>query len=173
MAELDKIIDMIFQSLDKLYCNDSYLIKNSNGIRNNHVSERGIVFRFGIYFDSIAQIEFPILNVDSEYNRNQGDLKRLPSRQNGSYPDLILHKRGTNSNNILVVEFKPWWDNHQDEDKKKIEDFCNKEGEYAFNYGVLILLGKKRDEVIVNLYNENNWKELKQTDGSILYRSRL
>lgn len=87
-------------------------------------------------------------------------MKRLPNRQHGSYPDLILHERGTNNNNFLVIEFKTWWDSNQDDDKNKIEDFCDPLGEYRYKYGVLILFGKRREEAIVKIYYENTWEEM-------------
>lgn len=74
---------------------------------------------------------------------------------------MILHERGTNNINFLVIEFKTWWDSNQMDDMRKIEAFCDQSGEYGYKYGVIILLGKKRDEVLVKLYNENKWEEMK------------
>ena len=54
-------------------------------------------------------------------------------------PDLIIHKRGTNENNLLVLEFKTWWNNDQAEDKKRIELFKR---ELKYQYGATILIGK-------------------------------
>jgi hypothetical protein len=124
MHELKQLIRAISISLDKLYSKDEYLIINNNHYRYSHVSERGIVFRFGIYFDEIIREIYPLFNVDAEYNRNKNDLKRLPNRRNGSYPDLILNERGSNNNNTIVLEFKPWLDSNQTQDKEKIESFC-------------------------------------------------
>ena len=160
MTEVKEIQNMLCLALEAVYQKDTYLIHNNNGTIDNHVSERGIVFRYGIYLDEVARTKFPLLNVDTEYNRNRNDLKRLPTRQRGSYPDLILHERGTNNNNFLVIEFKTWWDSNQNDDKSKIEAFCDPLGEYRYKYGVLILFGKRRDEAIVKIYSENNWEEM-------------
>lgn len=92
---------MLVDSLNTLYTKDHYLIWNRRNGSENHVSERGIMFRFGIYFDMLAHVQFPVYNVDSEYNRNLDNPKLLPSWGRGSYPDLILHKRGKNSGNLL------------------------------------------------------------------------
>lgn len=160
MTEVEEILKMRYLALDAVYQKDAYLIHNNTASSDNYVSERGIVFRYGIYLNEVAQSLYPLLNVDTEYNRNRNDLKRLPNRQRGSYPDLILHERGTNSNNFLVIEFKTWWDSNQNDDKSKIEDFCDPLGEYRYKYGVLILFGKRRYEAKVKLYYENTWEEM-------------
>ncbi len=156
MNKLNQLYRAINLALDQLYLKDYYLIFNMNG-HFNHVSERGIVFRFGIYFDELIREIYPLLNVDTEYNRNINDLKRLPNRRNGSYPDLILHKRGINDYNTIVIEFKPWWDVDQNEDKEKIESFCDDFGSYKYKYGALILLAKKREDVKIDIFLQGEW----------------
>lgn len=160
MNELDQLIEVISASLDQLYSKDEYLIFNKNHSRYSHVSERGIVFRFGIYFDEIIRKIYPLLNVDTEYNRNRNDLKRLLNGRNGSYPDLILHERGSNNNNIIVLEFKSWWDANQTHDKNKIELFCDSYGRYNYKHGALILLTKKREDVKIDVFSDGRWSTL-------------
>lgn len=70
MTEVKKTQKMLYSALDAVYQKDAYLIYNNNRIVDNHVSERGIVFRYGIYFDEVARSKFPLLSVDTEYNRN-------------------------------------------------------------------------------------------------------
>lgn len=152
MTDLEKIDGMLSAALDQLYLKDHYLICNKN-------SERGIVFRFGLYFDEIAKIEFPLLNVDTEYNRDISDVKRLKTMPNGVLPDLILHERGTHDNNFLVLEFKSWWNTEQDNDKCKIESLCNQNGKYKYKYGATILLSKTRECVKVKTFSENKWDD--------------
>lgn len=160
MNEFDQLIKVISASLNQLYSKDHHLIFNNNRHRFGHVSERGIVFRFGIYFDELTRELYPLLNVDTEYNRNRNDLKRLPNRRNGSYPDLILHKRGSNDYNTIVLEFKPWWDVNQNEDRDKIECFCDEFGRYKYKYGALILLAKKREDVKIDIFSNGTWLTL-------------
>ena len=62
-------------------------------------------------------------------------------------PDLIIHKRGTNENNLLVLEFKAWWNKDQTNDKKRIELFKQ---ELNYQYGATILIGKTLKECKVN-----------------------
>ena len=103
-----------------------------------HSSERSIVHKYAIYFEKLIINELSNnceYCVDVEYNQNIDRLKILTSRPNGAYPDMILHKRGTNDHNILVAEFKTWWNKDKwmwkddkkikyiDEDIKKIKNF--------------------------------------------------
>lgn len=140
------IKECVEKALEELYAKDSYLIANRprGSRRDYHVSERGIVFRFGIYFQQlINETNCRDLNVDVEYNRNMYEKKILPSFSNGTFPDLILHKRGSNDHNILVLEFKTWWNPHTKEDIKKIDQFMDKNGKYHYLVGASIVLYKE------------------------------
>ena len=92
--DIKELTGAINSCLDKLYKNDSYLIFNYSEDERNHVSERSIVFRFGIYFEEFVREKLPGYNLDSEYNRNKADKKFLPSWESGCYPDIIIHKNG-------------------------------------------------------------------------------
>lgn len=139
------IKDAVQEALAKLYEKDSYLIVNhpcGNSI-DFHVSERGIVFRFGIYLQElIAKTPFSSLNLDVEYNRNMYEKKMLPSFANGTFPDLIIHKRGSNDHNILILEFKTWWNHDTTDDEKKIAQFMDVNGSYQYKIGASILLNQ-------------------------------
>jgi hypothetical protein len=147
-SEIQKLIN---SSLDKLYLEDKYLIEhksnNSNNKNKQHVSERAIVFRFGIYLQELVyQSEyFKYYNIDMEYNRNHDDCKSLsnPKWKHGAYPDLIIHKRGSNKSNLLVIEFKTWWNDIQsanNDDKEKLRGF--KQPPYSYQHALFIMLNK-------------------------------
>ena len=129
----------IQKALNKLYKNDEYLIKiySDKYNKDNHVSERGIVFRFGVYLEKYRLKYFPQYDLDVKYNRNINLIKMLNSKP--VKPDLIIHKRGTNENNLLVLEFKAWWNKDQTNDKKRIELFKQ---ELNYQYGATILIAK-------------------------------
>ena len=138
---------LVEQALQKLYEQDSYLIVNHprGNSQDYHVSERGIVFRFGIYLQElIATTPFCEFNLDVEYNRNMYEKKMLPSYANGTFPDLILHKRGRNDGNILILEFKTWWNSDTTDDLKKITQFMDINGIYQYRLGACIVLGKEK-----------------------------
>lgn len=135
------------KALEDLYQNDSYLIINRplGSQQDCHVSERGVVFRFGIYFQArLNDTSFKDYNLDVEYNRNMYEKKMLPSFSNGTFPDLILHKRGSNEENILILEFKTWWNHDTTDDIKKIKQFMDPEGVYRYRMGASIVLNKNK-----------------------------
>lgn len=132
---------LIEKALDKLYKEDYNSLICLN--HEKHVGERACVFRFGIYFSQILKREkqFKGYNLDCEYNRNYDD----PKRRNNGYlmiPDIILHKRGNNDNNIVVIEFKGWWSDvkSQKDDIYKLKELVDPYGKYKYQYGYSIIL---------------------------------
>lgn len=137
------------EALNRLYLEDNSLL-NRSGL------EQSIAFRFGIYFHSLINFHSLIkdtqwlsrLDLDMEYNKNGNDSKRTPSKPNGARPDFILHSRGNNENNVLIIEFKGWWDKRQRvDDRKKLLDFTNPEGGYAYGLGILVEFNKNNFEL--------------------------
>ena len=147
MDEQTRLNTYINMAFIKLYTNDRHLIYNTpiaNRLDkdNHHVGERSIVFRFAHYLQNLIgdDIEFKDYDLDCEYNRNGPETKSLPSFPNGTYPDLIIHKRGTNEHNLLIMEFKTYWNSDQSQDIIKIREFLDQNGEYKFKYGVSVLI---------------------------------
>lgn len=141
---------LIKASLDCLYIYDKYLIVNEPPDNpENHVSERSIVFRFGIYFQHFLSVNplFKDYDLDCEYNRYFYDKKTLPGFKNGVYPDLIIHKRGNMEQNLLVMEFKSWWNCNNQTDTEKIKHFIDPNGSYQYQYGVSIIVKKNEPEL--------------------------
>ncbi len=137
----DELFFCIDNSLREVYLNHYYLIEKK-------VHERSIVFWFGIYFyQCLQKTIYKECDLDFEYNKNLDNVKRTETFLNGTYPDLILHKRGTNEDNILVLEFKPWWNNNSSRDIEKLKDFLNQDGEYRYKFGAFVRFEKERPEV--------------------------
>ena len=131
---------MVNAALDDLYQYDSYLI-------THNLHEQSITFRFALYLHRrLSESQFSEYNLDLEYNKNGNDLKIVRSKQNGARPDLILHKRGNNENNILIIEFKKYHYRRND-DSQKIKDFMDDRDQFRFRYGAFIVLGQYRDTV--------------------------
>lgn len=140
---MDDIMEIVWLALCRVYDEQIYLI-------NNRVSERSIVFWFGIYFHELMQgTEFESLDIDVEYNRNFQDAKRTENFERGTFPDFILHERGSNENNILIIEFKPWWNAGTDDDIIKLGDFTATLSGYNYDIGLSILLGQESPTCIV------------------------
>ncbi len=137
----NNLLQKVDKAIVELYKNDQYLIANK-------VHERSIVFRFGVYFQTILNAtDFSKLSLDIDYNKNHADPKRTTNFPRGLYPDVILHKRGSNDRNILMIEFKTWWGRNIKKDIQKLKDFTNQYGNYRYQIGLSIMLNRKIEDV--------------------------
>lgn len=159
--ELAKAIEEAFK---RLYTNDIYLISTEPEKKKekvdllHHVGERAIVFRFAYYLQKIIDDNclYPDYNLDCEYNRNGDKPKAICSLGKNVYPDLIIHQRGSNDNNLLVMEFKTYWNSDQENDIRKIRAFLeqNEMNLYNYKYGIAVLIGK--NNVKLKLFGKDN-----------------
>ena len=123
------------------------------GLFDVGINERSITHKFAEYL----QQEFPDYNVDCEYNRHGFDKKilEIPKNEYPSwddkeaktvYPDIVIHKRKTNSDNLVVIEVKKSNSSQslRKFDEKKLQVFTNKtygcssEMHYCYDYGLFI-----------------------------------
>lgn len=141
LTDIERIIN---KSLDLLYSKDKILFEKE-------LCERSIAYKFGLYFSQFMQEEKPSYDIDMEYNRHKAGEKKLPCKPNGTIPDLIVHRRGEDTDNLLVTEFKKWDSSKKDiqEDLKKLEEFVDCLGKYSYKYGASIIFAKKRKDVII------------------------
>jgi hypothetical protein len=89
----------------------SELLVNDQDLLGSDANERSITFRFAMYLQPC----FPGWTVDCKYNRDGIDPKRLgdlnlypysdDDEAKTVFPDVIVHRRGTRQNH-LVLEFK-------------------------------------------------------------------
>lgn len=120
------------EALAKLYREDYSLIERK-------CSERSIVFRLGLYLAN--SLITSGLTVDCEYNRNGEEPKSLIGKR-FTYPDIIVHSRGDNENNRLVVEVKTPNDTdteHFRKDREKLIGFTQ-ELSYVYEQGVHVYI---------------------------------
>src|SRR5450756_2575994 len=85
----------------------NFLIKNDAFLLEYAANERSITHKLAEYL----QQRFLSYNVDCEYNRHGVDVKRLShecnQENNGRvYPDIVVHLRGNDNHNVLVIEAK-------------------------------------------------------------------
>ncbi len=94
------------------------------------------------------QREFPYWHVDCEYNRRGHDTKRLNTNSQCRHndleaktviPDIIVHRRGTKQN-LIVIEVKKAGGQEETEDIEKLERFTRPEGCYRYRYGLFLSL---------------------------------
>jgi hypothetical protein len=106
-----EVHDKVDQAIAQLIENDKYLLQID-------ANERAISHRLGLYL----QLLFEDWHVDCEYNRDLDNPKRLKTYESvfdanqrvwniaqtdsiTVFPDIIIHKRGTH-NNLLIIEIK-------------------------------------------------------------------
>jgi hypothetical protein len=118
--------DILNKAVEILIEKDSFLLEKD-------LNERSITHRLAMYLQQLL----PNYDVDCEYNRNHENPKRLKLFSNDGnlpvndtdgktvFPDIIVHKRGTDTN-ILAIEVKKTTSNTDDShDKEKLKEFKN------------------------------------------------
>ena len=159
---LDLAKDAIEKMLDILYEKDKFLLN-----KQNDLTERSITHRMGMYLQEL----FPDLHVDCEYNRmgkmsngevyyTEGDYfaktvclsDSLVSDQDDSgsrvFPDIIVHKRGTGIN-FIIVEVKVEWKNSKaGHDMKKLKAYKN---DLKYEHSFYIELTEERHNVKIEM----------------------
>ena len=121
----------LLSALELLYRNDRHLL-------DTNVNERTLTARLGHYLTGL----YPNNDVDCEYNRNgqtSKTLRLLGNRRN--YPDIIVHERGTNDHNILVIEAKKAVNNDHDTDHQKLRGFTSPNDDYQYEFGIHLTFG--------------------------------
>lgn len=117
------------------------LLRADEGILRVDINERTISHRLAIYLEP----HFPGWNVDCEYNRNHDDPKRLKiERRNVRsddtqattvFPDIIVHRRGTDDN-LLVIEMKKT--TSQEADSYDLSKLCAFKQQLDYHFAVFI-----------------------------------
>ncbi len=127
MISEDRLLDTIESLVEKVI---GHLLADDADLLRNDVNERSITHRFAIYVQEL----FPEWNVDCEYNRDHDQTKKLSNYRGRSakaddtssisvFPDVIVHKRMTNQN-LLVIEVKKSTNNDPDKfDLSKLDAF--------------------------------------------------
>ena len=142
--ELERIVN---SSLMKLRSLDKKLLEIK-------VNERTITHKLAVYL----QQNFPEFNVDCEYNRFKDIVKKikLPNERinwndteaKTVFPDIIIHKRGIEEDNLLVIEVKKSSnDNSGDFDRIKLHAFLQEPYNYAYGLFLRIDLDGENDDL--------------------------
>lgn len=134
------LVNLLEQAIKRVYEEDRFLFDFSQGERTG--LEQAFVFRVGIHLNNLLKLTpYKELDLDSEYNKCHGNIKRSRRFPKGLRPDLIIHRRDSNEDNKLVVEFKGWWNCNIAKDKKKLEDLTEPDEKYHYLIGVLVKIG--------------------------------
>jgi hypothetical protein len=125
-------------ALAKLLAQDSDLLQND-------VNERSITHKLAEHLKG----EFQDWHVDCEYNRNHDRVKRLKFVKNRAieiddtdgtsvFPDIIVHRRQTDENLLVIEVKKSTSPKSKDFDLAKLQAFKE---ELGYTHALFILLG--------------------------------
>lgn len=143
--EIERILRSCLKKLRKL---DKQLL-------DINVNERTITHKLAEYL----QQNFPEFNVDCEYNRFEDLIKKLElpkdkinwndTEAKSVFPDIIVHKRGTQEYNLLVIEIKKSSNiNLSDFDQMKLHIFRQEPYNYTFGLFLRIDLDGEQDKLV-------------------------
>lgn len=131
-------------ALRRIYAREALLIKYK-------VSERALTHKLAEHLQKL----FPRHNVDCEYNKvGDGDPKRLgvlmagdpacphncarcPNNKCVIFPDIIVHRRGT-EDNLLAIEAKTAWGRQSPERDHEKLAALTASGEYHYQLGIAL-----------------------------------
>lgn len=141
-AELGSVDERVREIIDQCLKKEIELLKvNAN--------ERSITHKVAEYLQGNFRKDG--YDVDCEYNRDGYRTKKLqlvPRRidsdeEDGEtvFPDIIVHKRGTNDHNLVVIEAKKSTNNDRGNDLKKLRAF-KRELRYRLCYRLIVYVGK-------------------------------
>jgi hypothetical protein len=126
----------------RLYCHDQDLLDVG-------VNERSLTHKLAEYL----QDEFPEWHVDCEYNRRHDQVKRLhfeggdiradDTEYRAIVPDIIVHRRQTDQN-LIVLEVKKAGGIGENHDIEKLRAFT-REPEYRYRLGLFLRIGTNFD----------------------------
>jgi hypothetical protein len=128
-----RVREALKTSLNKLLDRDLELL-----VMGAH--EQAVCHRLATYLDAMTD-----LNVDCEYNRDMLQPKMLKDGK-PFRPDIIIHRRLSNKNNLLVVEAKTG-PQDEEEDIKKLQELIQEIGRYHYFVGAFIRFFNNPDRV--------------------------
>jgi len=143
-----EVIRKVNLALDLFYEKDAHLIEIN-------VHERSIAHKFAEYL----QLLFPGYNVDCEYDKHGKYTKTLEgiSECRGEdatdriLPDIIIHNRGVDDENLAAFEVKSK-SGATACDIKKLELMTAKGGEFRYDFGIFIEFADRRTNCEITLY---------------------
>lgn len=143
------IFERVIRAIRRIYIYDKELL-NYEVKQDPLIHERTLSSRLAMYL----QEYFSDYKVDCEYNRHINDVKRIG--KDIIYPDIIIHNRKSDANNLIWIEVKK--STSKDAEKKldrgKLKKATLVNGEYKYRYGVFIIFDKNMSNCKVEIYKE-------------------
>ena len=139
----------------------SRLVEKDNELIDRKVKEECINHRLAIYIDEYYHQfcdQKNHCNVDLEYNKNL-DREKEVYDGNGNpiriRPDILLHKRGSNDNNLIAIETKK--DYFRQHDMDKIRALLKPP--FRYRYGFIIVYQPLKPEMKVRFFSRQFVKD--------------
>ena len=162
--EIEEVKELVCSALKSLYKYDAVLYKFETD--DSYINERCLSFRIGLYmYEEIKNnCKYAGYDIDSEYNRHLNDVKRASKNKDECIiPDILIHKRKNDDNNLLLIEIKK--DTSRDDDGflKDIHVLKNLTlqtppdniNRYKYKFGMHIILGESN--AIIYVYQNGNF----------------
>jgi hypothetical protein len=139
---LDVIKRRIKHCVDLIYENDSDLFGRGN--YEVTISSKLAQYLF---------LEFKDYDVDCEYDRHIDNEKRVDILNSNVRPDIVIHKRGTDSHNLAYIEIKKEQNvSSREHDFDKISAMTVHNGEYNYSIGVFIDFSRYKNRLVIRYF---------------------
>ena len=143
-VSIKSVEDDLITAINNLYIDNYDLL-------GRELNERCITNHLFYYFVSEFKNKYKYYNIDAEYGKNGEGVKKYEYTY--AYPDILIHKRDCNNENLVYMEIK--CNKYNDErDKSKLAYFTtdfsntNKKCNYHYKLGVGISLLKHNVEFV-------------------------
>jgi hypothetical protein len=145
---------IVIEAINLFHQSDKDLLNiNDSNIKLHEVA---ISHRIAVYVEQILQdlIRSEKMSVDLEYNKHGVNAKILSNGQEFR-PDIVVHKRGCDKNNFIVIEIKK--NKHSNQDKaaaiNKVKEATkpknpNEPNTFGYQFGFVIEATKTELKII-------------------------
>jgi len=125
------------------------LFEDDQELLSRDVNERTLSFRLAHYLTPL----YPDHDVDCEYNRHGDAIKRLPApdpaltndtKGKTIFPDILVHERGNDENNHILIEIKKSDNTDTARDIEKLRSLTAPGRGYFYQYGLHLTFGENR-----------------------------
>ena len=134
----------IRKCIDEFYLNESDLLEREN-------YEVTISCKFAQYLF----MEFSGFDVDCEYNKHIDREKSIDELNKNVRPDIVIHKRGTDKDNLVYIEIKTDHNTQsREDDYNKIKAMTKQDGEYKYQLGVFIDFNRNKNDLVDKVFED-------------------
>jgi len=111
------------------------------------------------------QKKFPKFHVDCEYNRHGDEIKKIEVPRDGInwddieqrtvFPDIVVHKRGNDKSNLIVIEVKKSTNSIDRQfDKKKLQAFTLQPYNYRLGFFLQINVNDCSEKYTLEMFKD-------------------